>query len=65
MIEKYFSPTNVGNMLSLSVDTVWRLFENEKDVLVLERPEGLNKRRYRTMRISETALRRVIARLSR
>ena len=36
------------------------MFEKEKGVLILERPETIHKRRYRSMRIPVSVLERVI-----
>jgi len=62
--QRHYSPEELGNLWSLSVDTVRRLFEREPGVLVLERARS-NRRRYRTLRIPETVAERVHRRLSR
>jgi hypothetical protein len=43
---------------------VVRLFEREKGVLILERPEKMHKRQYRTMRIPRNVLEGVLQRLT-
>jgi hypothetical protein len=47
----------------LSVRTVIRMFENERGVLVLERPETTHKRRYRSFRIPRDVYERVLKRI--
>jgi hypothetical protein len=55
---------DVAALTGLSTQTVRRLFEDEKGVIVLGRPEGVHKRRYRSLRIPRTVFDRVIGRLS-
>lgn len=53
---------NEAAMLSgFSRDTIIRMFSCAKGVLVLERPEKMYKRRYRTIRIPRHVFERVIA----
>lgn len=42
--------------------TIIRWFETEPDVFVMDNPETLHKRRYRTLRIPRTVLDRVMQR---
>jgi hypothetical protein len=48
-----------------SVQTVLRMFQNEKGVIELERPTGRNKRRYRTIRIPPHVYMRVFGRITK
>jgi hypothetical protein len=50
----------VAELIGFSTWTVARMFEKEKGVLILERPETVHKRRYRSMRIPVSVLERVI-----
>lgn len=54
----------VAKLTGFSVPTVTRMFENEKGVLILERPEAKHKRRYRSIRIPRAVYERVIRRIS-
>lgn len=54
----------VAAFTGLSCSTVTRMFARERGVLVLERPECMHKRRYRSIRIPRTVYERVIARIS-
>lgn len=63
--EQHYTPVQVAKMWGLSRWTIQRLFAKEPDVIVIDRPEELHKRGYCSMRITETALRRVYARLQK
>jgi hypothetical protein len=63
MMERHFSPDELGQIWSLSADTVRRLFECEPGVLVIERKRS-RARRYRTLRIPESVALRVHQRLA-
>jgi len=63
-LERCYSPEQIAEILSLSPDSVRRIFENEPGVLVVERPRVYGKRRYRTLRIPESVAQRVYYRLS-
>jgi AraC-like DNA-binding protein len=54
----------VAALTGWSRQTVTRLFENERGVLIMERPGSLNKRSYRSIRIPRVVYERVIARLT-
>ena len=41
----------VAQMMGFSRRTVSRIFENEPGLIVLERAEEMNKRRYRSIRV--------------
>ena len=57
----YFTPAQISAMLQLSTDTVIRMFEREAGVLVVGDVEGTRgKRRYRTLRVPESVLQRVL-----
>lgn len=63
-IERHYSPDELGQMWTLSADTIRRLFEQEPGVLVIERNGKRFGRRYRTLRIPESVARRVHRRLT-
>jgi len=50
----------VAELTGFSTDTVTRMFEAEPGVLVIARPETMNKRRYRSIRIPRAVYERVI-----
>ena len=54
----------VAMLMGLSRSTVTRLFEKERGVLVLERPELMHKRRCRSIRIHRAVYERVIGDLT-
>ena len=60
--ERHYSPADLGELWSLSADTVRRMFENEPGVLVFENPVRSSSRRFRTLRIPESVAQRVYAR---
>lgn len=62
--EHHYTPEQLGELWSLSPDTVRRLFLSEPGVLVIERPHG-TRRRYRTLRIPASVAERVHRRMSR
>lgn len=51
----------VSALTGLSRQTVTRMFEKEKGVIVLSRPETMHKRSYRSIRIPRAVYERVIA----
>jgi len=55
---------DVATLTGWSRQTVTRLFEHERGVLVLGRPESLQKRSYRSIRIPRVVYERVIWALS-
>jgi hypothetical protein len=66
-LPKYHTTQQVGEMLNLSSGAVRSLFGDEPDVIRIGHP-GLRagkKRRYVTLRIPETAIERVVRRLTR
>jgi hypothetical protein len=63
---RHYSPVEVAQLWSLSVDSVRKIFENEPGVLVLGNPEPRRgKRSYTTLRIPEHVVERVHRRLSK
>jgi hypothetical protein len=62
MHERHFSPAELGEKWSLSVDTLRRWFEHEPGVLVFENPVRSSSRRFRTLRIPESVAERVYSR---
>src|SRR5690349_13526476 len=64
MDQKHYGPVELAKMWGLSAKTVRRLFDEEDGVIRLENPEQRYKRGYTSLRISESAARRVYSRLS-
>jgi len=61
---RHYSPAEIAELWSLSVDSVRKLFENEPGVLVLGNAEPRRgKRSYTTLRIPEHVIDRVHRRL--
>ena len=54
----------VAEMTGYSRQTVTRLFEKETGVLVIERPEAMHKRSYRSIRIPRHVYERVVRKVS-
>jgi AraC-like DNA-binding protein len=48
---RVYTVAEVAALIGLSRSTVTRLFERERGVLILERPELMHKRPYRSIRI--------------
>jgi hypothetical protein len=66
MTEKaVFTVAEVGALMGLSRQTVTRLFQNERGVLILERPEAMHKKKYRSIRIPRHVYERVISRMTK
>lgn len=59
-----YTVAEVAALTGLSARTVTRMFENETGVLVLERPERMHKRRYRSIRIPRAVYERVLRKLT-
>jgi hypothetical protein len=64
MLERHYSPAELGELWNLSDDSIRRMFENEPSVLIFEAPEKCSGRRRRTIRIPESVAQRVYRRLS-
>ena len=62
--EKPLTIAEAAHLSGLSRRTVTRLFENERGVIILERPEKMHKRSYRSIRIPRHVFERVINRLT-
>ena len=58
-----YTVAEVAAMTGFSRNTVIRMFEGERGVLVLNRPESMHKRRYRSIRIPNAVFERVVNRL--
>lgn len=59
-----YTVKEIAELTRLSRNTVTRLFENERGVIVLARPEKMHKRGYRSIRIPHAVFERVIGRLT-
>lgn len=62
--KEVYTVGEVANMTGLSRQTITRLFERERGVIVLHRPETLHKRSHRTIRIPRAVYERVVNRLT-
>ncbi len=63
--ERHYAPAEVAALWHLSPEMIRRIFQNEPGVVVLERPLKEGTRRYKTIRIPQSVLARVHARLQR
>jgi hypothetical protein len=67
-MEQCFTPQQIAEKLAFSVDKVRKMFQDEPGVIKIGQPSGRLgrklKRRYYTLRIPESVVERVIARLS-
>jgi hypothetical protein len=54
----------VSALTGLSRQTVTRMFQAERGVLILGRPESMHKRSYRSLRIPRAVYERVIGKLA-
>jgi transcriptional regulator GlxA family with amidase domain len=59
-----YTIAEVAEMTGLSARTITRMFENVKGVILIERPESMHKRRYRSIRIPRAVYERVIRRIT-
>jgi hypothetical protein len=64
ILEKHFTPSELGTAWGLSTETIRKIFEKEPDVLIVGTNGTRSKRRYRTFRIPEHVAARVHNRLS-
>lgn len=62
--ERHYAVTEIAEMWNLSPDKVRGLFRHEPGVLVLGERDRRRKRRYITLRIPQSVVERVHARLS-
>lgn len=63
-VERHYAVAEVAELWNLSTDKVRHLFEDEPGVLVIGERSSRRKRRYVTLRIPQSVLERVHARLS-
>jgi hypothetical protein len=63
--ERHYTPSEVGDLWRLNVETIRRLFQNEPGVMVIQSAVRKGKRPYKTIRIPPSVLERVRARLQR
>jgi AraC-like DNA-binding protein len=59
-----YTVAEIAALTGLSRQTVTRLFERERGVIILGRPESTHKRSYRSIRIPRAVYERVIGRLT-
>ncbi|HWA96773.1 MAG TPA: hypothetical protein VG844_19420 [Terracidiphilus sp.] len=59
-----YTVAEVAAMTALSPQTIRRMFEDEPGVIVVNRPEQMHKRRYRSIRIPRHVYERVIHKLT-
>ena len=64
-IEKHYRIKELKPIIGLSDRSLRRLFDNEPGVVVLPHETCRNKRKYETMLIPESIVRRVLSRLTR
>jgi hypothetical protein len=62
--EQHYKPEQVAKLWAMSGGTIRRLFEHETGVIVIDRPEKMHKRGYKSMRIPESVVARVHAQLN-
>lgn len=62
--ERHYRPREITQLWGASVDTVRRIFENEEGVIKIGHSEGLHRRRYVSLLIPESVVRRVHRRLT-
>ena len=60
--ERHYSVAEIAEMWKLSPDVVRKLFEREPGVLIVGSDGSRSKRRYHTLRISESVMERVYRR---
>jgi len=61
---RYYTAREISELLNLSQDSVRKLFQDEPGVLVLGDQSSKYKRRYTTLRVPDSVLRRVLRRMS-
>jgi hypothetical protein len=65
MNEKHvYAVAEVAALTGYSRQTITWMFEGEKGVLIVDRPETLHKKRYRSIRIPRHIYERVIRRIT-
>jgi hypothetical protein len=63
--ERHYTPSQVGELWCLDVETIRRMFQDEPGVVVIQGPVKKGKRPYKTIRIPHSVLERVHKRLQR
>lgn len=63
--EQHFSIQQIAETWGLSADKTREIFQNEQGVVIIGEPERRFKRSYITLRVPESVVRRVHARLTR
>jgi len=63
-IETYYTVEQVAAQLAVSKDTARRMFLNEPGVMAIGKPFSKYRRSYHTLRIPQSVLTRVYARLT-
>ena len=63
-VKPAYTVREVATLMGLSRQTVTRMFQRERGVLIVPRSETLHKRGYRSIRIPRAVYERVIGRLA-
>ncbi len=63
-LEKHYSVQEISDKWKLSPDTIRKLFHDEQGVVRIGRPESRFKRQYFILRVPESVLLRVHARIA-
>jgi hypothetical protein len=58
-LEQHYTPGELGKMWHLSGDTIRVMFDRVPGILVVDRPEQMHKRGYKSMRIPASVAERV------
>lgn len=64
MEKEAYTVKEVAAKMGLSRQTITRIFEDERGVIILARPERLHKRGHRSIRIPRAVYERVLNRLT-
>src|SRR5205807_2446680 len=64
VVPEVLTVSDVAALTGYSRQTVTKMFENEKGVIVVRRPETLHKRSYKSIRIPRHVYERVMRRMS-
>jgi predicted DNA-binding transcriptional regulator AlpA len=64
MDKQAYTFQEVAALTGFSRNTIIRMFERERGVLILGRPESMHKRGYRSIRIPRSVYERVLDRLA-
>jgi hypothetical protein len=63
-MQKTYTTKEISELMGFSQPTLRKIFEREPGVLILNRPEKMRKRRYRSFRVPYAVYERVRRRLS-